>query len=103
MEIKWTPYAKQAYLDNVSYVRDEFGRTVALDFVNKVLAAEDKIKRFPTASALVLGLNISNHEFRYVPIKGPIVLVYEVTDDLCIVRAVWNTKRNPSVLQKLLQ
>lgn len=103
MEIIWTDKAIESYSDIVDYSLVHFGRFSTIDLTKRVDAAIAKISKYPSASPLVNAVQIENVILRYVTIKGPLQLIYKEGNDVCTIVTVWNTKKSPKTLLKLLK
>lgn len=103
MEIRWTNTALKNYEEVVDYSMENFGKFATLDLVKKVDAAIEMISKFPSAGPLVTSVHIEGNVFRRATIKGPLQLVYQEEPDVCTIFAVWNTKRAPQNLLKVIK
>lgn len=102
MNVRWLKRALKSLEKNVIYSREEFGQKHAEEFLEKVDVAVKRIQHQPSASPLLLGLNIPNREFRYLTLYKNIILVYEVRTDVCCIYGIWDTRQNPTKLCKFL-
>lgn len=103
MEVKWTEKAISEYNKVIDYSLSEFGRSATVDLSKRVEKAVAKISNYPSASPLFTCVDIPNHVFRSVTLKGPLVLIYEERENICVVHTIWNSNMHPSRLTKILK
>lgn len=103
MEVKWTEKAISEYNKVIDYSLSEFGRSATTDLSKRVEKAVAKISKYPSASPLFTSVEIPNHIFRNITLKGPLSLIYEEREDFCIVHTIWNSNMHPSRLTKILK
>ena len=103
MKVKWTEKAISEYNKVIDYSLSEFGRSFTIDLSKRVEKAIAKISKYPSASPLFTFVDIPNHIFRSITLKGPLVLIYEERENVCIVHTIWNSNMHPSRLTKILK
>jgi plasmid stabilization system protein ParE len=102
MEIIWSETASRSLFEVISYVEQHFGREVAIRVRLHIEAAVHKLSSMPTAGVsypILDNEHIDN--LRYILVKKSKVF-YTIRQSQLIILLVWDMRRNPSVLEKLL-
>ncbi len=80
MEIKWSELASRQLGDIVEYVGNEYGRSVALKTLDKIISKVEGLLKFPESGRLDREYSTETHTVRHV-ISGPNIIYYFVDDD----------------------
>ena len=90
MRVRWTVEASAELDDILVYIAAQDTRVASL-VAERVLKAEESIRRFPNAARHDAETDTYD---RYIP-KTRIILTYAVRDDAVWIVTVWHTSRDP--------
>lgn len=102
MEIIWSDPAILNLKDIAEYVSDNFGDSVSLKSIRKIMKKVEGLKRFPESGVLDQAYSSESFSVHHITL-APNVIYYLLEKDAIVVMAVVHTKRSPQYVNKLLR
>ena len=100
MKAKWDREAREKVLNAAQRIEEEYGRSVAANFLEEVMHVVDLLEQMPYLGVIEPLLYRSKWKFRSI-VTDKNKLIYLVREDLVIVD-FWDTRMNPTALAKQL-
>ena len=101
MKAKWDREAREKVLNTAQRIEEEYGRSVAANFLEEVMHVVDLLEQMPYLGVIEPLLYRSKWKFRSIVTDKKNILIYLVREDLVIVD-FWDTRMNPTALAKQL-
>jgi plasmid stabilization system protein ParE len=101
MEVIWSELAKESLYEVICYVYKYFGEVAARRIRNMIILSVDGLTHNPEIGTLH-SVMASQEEVRYIRVKKSKIF-YTQYEEKLVVLLVWDMRRNPQVLEKLLR
>ncbi len=97
MRLEWSYEAMLSYLEVESFVFNQWGEEVAIDFSDLVDEKLALLKDNPK-----MGVSVPNRPYRKLVIHANVSIYYVVANDVIRILLCWDNRSDPNELQKLL-
>lgn len=104
MKIEWSDTALLSLKEAGEYAREKFGDHQLQKLIDRVEYACDMISQHPFSYPVDHSLHKLSLQYRRFPLFPNLNIIYRIDEenDTCLVVLVWNTRRNPSTLLKIV-
>lgn len=99
---EWLPEAREDLAAELEYVYNEFDSKTAERVYLKVLESIDILCRFPRLGKVFSGVAYHGEDVRTLSM-GQTALIYCLRNDILLVVAVWNNRRDEKGLNAMIQ
>lgn len=99
---EWLPEASEDLTAELEYVYSEFGTKAAEEAYLKVLDCMDNLRHYPHLGKHFADMAYHGHEIRVLSLRHT-SLIYCVLDEILLVIAVWNNRRDDKNIHAMIQ
>jgi plasmid stabilization system protein ParE len=99
MQIIWTEFAEKNVAENLDYFEREWGKSSAIDFLDRIDASLLAIQKNPE-TYLIIGFGDRIHKFI---VNSHVSLYYQISEDAIFLLTFWNNSWNPEMLHEFLK
>lgn len=103
MRIEWSPHALREWKKVAAYIFHEFGRKAAENFERDTAEREKLLADYPGLGPLEPLLKGKERAYRSLVFGKHNKLIYYVEEDVIRIADLWDTRREPSHLTRLLK
>lgn len=89
-KIVWTPKAEFRYEQIILYLKDNWSKSVQIDFYRTVKDKLELLRLFPN-----MGMKFSNRNYRKLLLTEHSYLHYRIKDDKIVLLTIKDTRQNP--------
>lgn len=104
-DVIWNKQAELEWRKKLIYGLDEFGRTTAINFVQRTNFVIDTIRKYPMVGTPEPLLRNKKKVYRHFHLIGSLKLIYyyQESSDTVRIADVWDTRREPSRLARRIR
>ena len=103
MRILWSDEAVESVDNTADYIEDNFGLIRSIAFYEEVQEQADSLLEFPMKGPIDDGLKGGKYEYRSLGIGELSRLIYRIDGETIRILYLWNTRRNPIMLQRMFE
>lgn len=102
MEIIWSDLAMHDLKDIANYVSDNFGSSISVKSINKIVQRVNRLKNFPESGVLDKPYSSKIYSVHHVTIN-PNIIYYLLEDNAIVIMTIVHVKRSPNYINNRLK